>query len=66
MYSSTPYKDITILLTLFPMLYNIFSWHFFYRWKFVPLNRFTYFTPSPMVWPSGNHLSSVIISLFLF
>ena len=63
---STPYKDITILLTIFPMLYNIFLWHVFSRWKFVHLNPFTYFTQSPMLWPSGNHLFSVFINLFLF
>ena len=63
MHSRTSYKDITILLTIFPMVYNIFLWHFFYRWKFVPLNPFTYFTQSPMLWPSGNHLFSVFMSI---
>ena len=61
----SPYKVITILLTIFPMLYISSSWlNFFCNWKFAPLNL-PHISPHlpPM---AATCLFSVSISLFLF
>ena len=66
-YDPSPYNIITILLTVFPMLYFSSLWlNLFYYWKFVPLNPFYILHPSPTCLPPGNHQFSVWISLFGF
>ena len=63
-YHLSPFKVITILLTLFPMLYTSSSWHLFFDWKSVPLTYFTHPSiPFPLVMIC---LFSLYLSLFLF
>ena len=61
------YKVITVLLTIFLMLYITFLWYFFYNWKFVPLNPIHLYHPS--LHPSAFWqlpVCSLDLSQFLF
>ena len=56
-YHLSPYKVITVLLPVFPMLYISFPWLiYFVRGSFYPLISLTYFTHPLIPQPSSNHL----------
>ena len=60
-----PYIVITILLTIFFMLYFTSLW-LFCNYQFVLLNPFIFFTPTPLSHLATIKIFSVSMSLFLF